>query len=111
MELSREQHNDVVVIILDGDMMGGPEAMKVMEEIHSLLDAHLFKVIIDLGKVRRMNSSGMGILINALTTFKQNGGQLKLANPTAVVEKILNLAKLTEIFECYATLDGALNSF
>lgn len=111
MELSREEHNDVVVIKLDGDMMGGPEAMKVMDEVHSLLDEHQFQVIIDLGQVKRMNSSGMGILINALTTYKQNGGQLKLANPTPAVEKVLNLAKLTEIFECYDTLEGALNSF
>lgn len=111
MELAREVHKDIVIIRLDGDMMGGPEAMKLMDEIQTLLDQKQLKVIIDLGNVKRMNSSGMGILINALTTYKQNGGLLKLANPSTVVEKLLTLAKLTTIFECYDTLDAALYSF
>ena len=68
MEITQEIINDVVVIRLEGNVMGGPEAVKVNEEINQLLDDKKDKLVIDLSKVNRMNSSGLGILINALTT-------------------------------------------
>ncbi|RMF54731.1 MAG: anti-sigma factor antagonist [Calditrichaeota bacterium] len=111
MKLSQEQKEDIILLHLEGDMMGGPEATQIMEEVQNFLDRQIMKVVIDLGKVARMNSSGLGILINALTTFKQNGGVLKLANPTPVVNKLLTLSRLTTIFECYNSVDEALSSF
>lgn len=91
--------------------MGGPEAVKLNEEINQLLDDKQKKLVLDLSKVNRMNSSGLGILINALTTFKQNGGELKLASMTDRVQGLLVITKLNTIFETYDTVDAALNSF
>jgi anti-sigma B factor antagonist len=111
MEITRENINNIVVIHLEGNVMGGPEAVKVNEEINQLLDNKKEKLIIDLSKVNRMNSSGLGILINALTTFKQNGGELKLANLTDRVKGLLAITKLNTIFETYDNVDSAINSF
>lgn len=111
MNLTKEIQNGIVIIMLDGDVMGGPEAVKLNEEINRLLDEGTLKVVIDLGRVKRMNSSGLGILINALTTYKQNGGLLKLANPTPVVKNLLEITKLKDIFEVYDELSSAMNSF
>lgn len=111
MEITRENINNIVVIHLEGNVMGGPEAVKVNEEINQLLDDKKEKLIIDLSKVNRMNSSGLGILINALTTFKQNGGELKLANLTDRVKGLLAITKLNTIFETYDNVDSAINSF
>jgi len=111
MEISQETVNDIVVIRLEGNVMGGPEAVKVNEEINQLLDEKKQKLVMDLSKVNRMNSSGLGILINTLTTFKQNGGELKLASLTDRVKGLLTITKLNTIFETYETVDGALDSF
>ena len=111
MEINQENINNVVVIRLEGNVMGGPEAVKVNEVINQLLDDDEKKLVIDLGKVNRMNSSGLGILINALTTFKQNGGELKLANLTDRVKGLLTITKLNTIFESYDTVDAAIDSF
>ncbi|NIT60097.1 MAG: STAS domain-containing protein, partial [Aliifodinibius sp.] len=68
MEFIQENINNITVIRLEGNVMGGPEAVKLNEEINQLLDKQKKKLVIDLGRVSRMNSSGLGILINALTT-------------------------------------------
>lgn len=111
MNLIKEYQNNIVIIRLDGDVMGGPEAVKLNEEINRMLDEKVMEVVIDLGKVKRMNSSGLGILINALTTYKQNGGNLKLASPNPLVNNLLEITKLKDIFEVYDQLDSAINSF
>ena len=111
MEFNQENIIDVTVIRLVGDVMGGPEAVKLNEEINQLLDKQKKKLIIDLGRVNRMNSSGLGILINALTTFRQNGGELKLASLSDRIKALLTITKLSTIFETYDTVDSAINSF
>ena len=111
MNLAKEPHGGIIIIKLEGDVMGGPEAVKLNEEINRLLDEGALKVVIDLGEVNRMNSSGLGILINALTTYKQNGGNLKLANPTPIVKNLLDITRLKDIFEIYDRLESALDSF
>ncbi len=111
MEFIQENINNITVIRLEGNVMGGPEAVKLNEEINQLLDKQKKKLVIDLGRVSRMNSSGLGILINALTTFKQNGGELKLANLSDRVKGLLTVTKLNTIFETYDNVDSALDSF
>ncbi|NIV03541.1 anti-sigma factor antagonist [Candidatus Saccharibacteria bacterium] len=111
MNMTQEKQQGIVVINLEGDVMGGPEASKLNEEINRLLDEGNLKAVVNLSQVKRMNSSGLGILINALTTFKQNGGSLKLASPSSLVQNLMNITKLTEIFESYDTVEAALDSF
>ncbi|MCB0264926.1 MAG: STAS domain-containing protein [Calditrichaeota bacterium] len=111
MSLLKEQQNDVTVLRLQGDVMGGPEAVQINDEINQLLDNSTLKVVIDLAKVQRMNSSGLGILINALSTFKKNGGDLKLASPTPIVQNLLKITRLNSLFESYDTVDAAVASF
>jgi anti-sigma B factor antagonist len=111
MNFVKEIYDDVVVIRLEGNVMGGPEAGQLNEEINRMLDDNILKVVIDLGMVNRMNSSGLGILINALTTYKNNGGILKIANPTPLIQNLLEITKLNNIFENYSTVDSAVNSF
>jgi anti-sigma B factor antagonist len=111
MEINQEHINNICVIRLEGNVMGGPEAVRVNDIINQLLDDDEQRLIIDLGEVNRMNSSGLGILINALTTFKQNGGELKLANLTERVKGLLAITKLNTIFESYDTVDAAIDSF
>ena len=109
--ITEKTDNGISIIRLEGDVMGGPEATKLNEEINRMLDAGSLRVIIDLSEVNRMNSSGLGILINALKTYEQNGGELKLCGPTPLVHNLLKITRLTNVFEVYDTEDAAINSF
>jgi anti-sigma B factor antagonist len=63
-----EKYN-CVIIELKGNVMGGPDAEIFRDELHKLIEQGKKEVIVNLGKVKFMNSSGLGILIGGLTTM------------------------------------------
>jgi anti-sigma B factor antagonist len=111
MNISEKKVDDVVVLNLQGSLMGGPEAVSLNDAINRFLDQKSLKLVINLSNVERVNSSGLGILIKALTTFKTNGGELKLAHVNENLENLLIMTKLNTILESYDTEDAAVKSF
>lgn len=111
MNIIEEKRNDVVVVKLEGNLIGGPEAVVLNDTVNRYLDEKSLKLVFDLANVERMNSSGLGLLIKAMTTFKTNGGELKLANVNAKISKLLVITRLDHVFETYDSVDSAINSF
>jgi anti-sigma B factor antagonist len=111
MKINEQQIDSIIILDLEGSLMGGPEAVSVNEMINRFLDEESLKLILDLASVERVNSSGLGILIKALTNFKTNGGELKLANVRAPLMKLLEITKLNTILETYDSVDAAVKSF
>jgi anti-sigma B factor antagonist len=111
MKISTEEKYNAVVIELKGNVMGGPEAQEFNTLLHDLLDQGKKNVVVDLGEVKFMNSSGLGMLISGFTTMKNGEGFLKLARPTEKIESLLVITKLITIFEHYTTIEEAVNSF
>jgi anti-sigma B factor antagonist len=58
-----------------------------------------------------MNSSGLSMLINALTTMRNASGDLKIAAASKKIESLLVITKLTTVFELYPTVKQAVDSF
>ncbi len=111
MTIDVNEQDGVVVIALAGKIMGGPEAGQLNDQINKLIDERKMKIIIDLGGVEWMNSSGLGILIGTVTTLKNNDGQLVL---TRVSDRILNLLKITKlvsVFDIAQDTEDALQRF
>ena len=102
---------DLVVLEPKGKIMGGPDASMLHDQLHEYIKQGKKKVIIDLSKVDWMNSTGLGILISALTTLKKNQGELKLANVTDKIQSLLTITKLVTVFETYDSVDQAAGSF
>ncbi|GAB4339555.1 MAG: hypothetical protein Kow0037_24720 [Calditrichia bacterium] len=111
MNIIEEKRNDVIVVKLEGNLIGGPEAVVLNDTVNRYLDEKSLKLVFDLANVERMNSSGLGLLIKAMTTFKTNGGELKLANVNAKISKLLVITRLDHVFETYDSVDSAINSF
>jgi anti-sigma B factor antagonist len=111
MKISEKRITDVVVLNLEGSLMGGPEAVLLNETVNRYLDEKSLKLVLDLHSVERVNSSGLGSLIKALTTFKTNGGVLKLANVNPNVKNLLVITKLNTILESYDSAEAAVKSF
>jgi len=105
------EKNDVVVIALSGKIMGGPEAGEINELINNLIDRNKKKIIIDLENVGWMNSSGLGILIGAITTLKNNNGKLIVVNVSERIENLLRITKLSGVFEIEQDVDSAIAHF
>lgn len=112
MKVTERSVGDVVILDLKGKLMGGPpDSEDFKNKIYELIDRGLTKVVVNLADVKRMNSSGLGILISALTSLKNRGGNLKLAGVNDTMEGILIMTKLNTIFETYETAEGAARSF
>ena len=111
MNYSVSEQDDIIIISLAGKIMGGPEATEINEKFNQLIDDKKLKVIIDLKEVEWMNSSGLGILIGAVSLFKNNDGQLRLINVSERIKNLLKITKLAGIFETSNSLEEATSSF
>lgn len=111
MSFNVSEKYNCVIIEFKGNVMGGPDAVSLNEELHDLIEKDKTNVVVDLGKVKFMNSSGLGMLIGALTTMKKAGGDLRIANATDKIESLLIITKLITVFKHYKTLDEAIASY
>ncbi len=110
MKIKEKIENNVAVLALHGKMMGGPETTALHDHIRGLMKDGISKVVIDLGGVKWINSSGLGVLMAAMTTLKNTEGQMKLANVTEKVESLLMITQLIRIFETFDSVDRAVAS-
>ncbi len=106
----KELKNGVVLIELEGNIVGGPDAITLNEEVHKLIDGGTKKFIIDMKSVEHVNSSGLGILIASLNSVRRAGGDLKIANASSRVLELLKITKLNQIFESYKSVDEAVKN-
>ena len=111
MNYSVSEQDDIVVISLNGKIMGGPEATEINEKFNQLIDDNKLKMVIDLDNVEWMNSSGLGILIGAVSLFRKNNGQLRIINVSERIQNLLKITKLAGIFESSNSLEEAISSF
>lgn len=101
------EDGDFTVIKLEGDIIGGPDASQLNNLVHDLVKEGKNRLIIDLSGVKLMSSSGLGILIGALTTVRQSGGDLMLVNVTERIQSLLTITKLISVFKTYKTVEDA----
>ena len=111
MQIKEKMENEIAILTIKGDLLGEPDTTSVRDKIHSLVSDEVKSVIIDLGSVNYMNSSGLGSLISALTTMRNAGGELRLARVGAKVQNLFVITQLVKVFDTYETVDRALASF
>ena len=111
MSFNVSERYNCAVIEFKGNVMGGPDAVSLNEKLHELIEKKNTNVVVNLSKVKFMNSSGLGMMIGALTTMRKAGGDLRIANATDKIESLLIITKLITVFKHYKSLDEAVDSF
>jgi anti-sigma B factor antagonist len=111
MNYNVEERYNSVVISLKGNVMGGPDGAKLHDTLHELKEQGKTNVVVDLSKVKFMNSSGLGMLISAMTTMRNSGGDLRLANVADRIQSLLVITKLITVFKHFESVDDAARSF
>jgi anti-sigma B factor antagonist len=111
MKFDLREKGGIVVISIEGKMVGGPDATLLSEKLHECVESGKKRFVLDMAQVDWMNSSGLGILIGGLSTVRNHGGNLKLANLGKKPRELLEITKLDRIFETYDKEDAALASF
>ncbi len=111
MNYSVEEKYNAVVITLKGNVMGGPDGAKLHDTLKELKEQDKKNVVVDLSKTKFMNSSGLGMLISAMTTMRNAGGDLRLANVADRIQSLLVITKLITVFKHYDNVDDAVSSY
>ena len=111
MQIKEQLKDDVALLELKGKLMGGPETIAIHDKVKELINQGINKVVIDLGKVTWLNSTGLGALMGSLTSARTAGGDVKLANVTDKVKSLFMITKLITIFETFDSAEEAIKSF
>ncbi|KPK99635.1 MAG: hypothetical protein AMJ90_09185 [candidate division Zixibacteria bacterium SM23_73_2] len=111
MDFTVNEKNGVMVISPQGKIMGGPDATKLHDKLLELISQDKKRIVIDLSQVDWMNSTGLSILISAFIAIRDNQGELKLANVTERIGKLLEITRLTKVFEKFESVEKAVQSF
>ena len=104
---SVKEEEGVVLIELEGDVLGLPDARSLSDLVRTLIQENKNSVILDISRVELMNSSGLGILISALTSVRKAGGDLVMVNITDRIKNLLSITKLSSIIHVYDSVDEA----
>ena len=111
MEFKLKYEKGVAIISLSGKVIGGPDASELNRQLHTLIAQGKKKVVVDLGKVELMNSSGLGMLIGGLTSVRNAGGDLKLAKAPSKILALFTVTKLSKVFDHRKSVKDAVESF
>ena len=101
----------VAVVDIVGKITIGEGDVLLREKVHELLDAGENRILLNLEKVKYMDSAGIGELVACYKRAKEKEGTVKLLNPSGKVYDLLQLTKLEEVFDTYKDEGEALGSF
>jgi anti-sigma B factor antagonist len=102
---------DVRIISLSGKITIGSGDVMMRELINEGLDAGYTKILLELGGVSAIDSSGIGEMVASYTSAKNRGAQLKLVNLSRKINDILQVTQLITVFDVYSDQDEAIKAF
>ena len=111
MKLATREVSGVTIVDLSGKITLGEGGMTLREEVRKLLAEGKKKIVLNLGEVNYIDSSGLGELVSAYTAVKNAGGELKLLNLTSKVRDLLVITKLVTVFDVKDDEASAVSSF
>lgn len=111
MPVKTQTKGDVAIISVSGKLLGGADTDEVHELVKSLIADGLKKQIIDLSKVDRLNSSGLGAIMACFISLKNAAGRLKIAGLSDRLRILFVMTKLDTVIEIFDTVDEAIRKF
>ena len=111
MKSNTRQVNGVTIVDLSGRITLGEGSVLLRDQVRDLLSRGNKKILLNLGEVNYIDSSGIGELVSAFTTVRNQGGELKLLNLTKKVHDLLQITKLYTVFDVKDDEAAAVKSF
>ena len=111
MKLNVRDENDVTVISPTGSLVLGPPEDAMYETLARLLSEGRTRLIIDLGGLKRIDSSGIECLLVASQRAREQGGDAKLARVPPRFQTLLDIAHLSGVLHIYQEVADAVSSY
>ncbi len=111
MKASTRQLEGVTIVDLSGRITLGEGSVILRDTVRDLIGKGNKKILLNLGDVTYIDSSGIGELVSAFTTVRNQGGELKLLNLTKKVHDLLQITKLYTVFDVKDDEAKAISAF
>ena len=111
LKFTTRQVDGVTILDLSGRITLGEGSVQLRDAVRDLLGKGQKHILLNLGDVTYIDSSGIGELVSAFTTAKNQGGELKLLNLTRKVHDLLQITKLYTVFDVKDDEAAAVKAF
>lgn len=100
----------IALIEASGSLIGGDETDKLRQSVAGFIDREYQKLVIDLGGVTFMNSTAIGVLVSAHTSYSRKGWKVVLTGVNKNIDSIFVITKLTLVFDVHETRAEAVKA-
>jgi anti-sigma B factor antagonist len=111
LKLTKRTVDGILAIECSGRIVLGEESSLLRDEVKKAVTDGAKKIVLNLGEVNYIDSSGLGTLVSLHTTAQNAGATIKLANLTKRVGDLLQVTKLLTVFDVHNSEYDALESF
>ena len=111
MRIVERRIGDVTILQLIGRLELETGDLILRDTINRLVEEGQVKLVLDLKEVTRLDSAGIGMLVSKFLTARRAGGTIKLLHPTERTDHLMNITKLTTIFQVFEDEESAVKSF
>ncbi len=109
--IKKELKPGVLVLELSGPLQMGVECKQLELAFDEILRANQTRVILDLSGLTKLDSGGLGKIVNCFSRVKKAGGSLCLTGSTGMIDGLLKLTHADRFLKCYPTALAAAESF
>jgi len=111
MKIESRTVGEITILDCSGKITLGEGTMTVRNTVREVVKNGGKKIILNLGDVSYIDSSGIGELVSTYTTVVNQGGKLKLLNLTKKIHELLQITKLLTVFQVFEDENAAIASF
>lgn len=111
LKINVRESGGVVILDLSGRITIGEESASLRDTIRELLDSGQKNILLNLGDVSYIDSTGLGQFVGSFATVTSRGGQLKLLNLQKKLQELMQITKLITVFESFNSESAAVRSF
>lgn len=111
IEIQQREREGITIQDLKGRLTVGDEVSRFRDQLQKLINSGHRNIVLQMGNVDYIDSTGLGALVMAYTSMQRAGGKIKLLNLSRRGIELLVMTKLTTIFEVFDDEQSAINSF
>jgi len=111
LAISESEVDSIIVVTLKGTLVAGSDIGLLDSKVQELLQRGVTRIVLDLGEVNYIDSTGIGALIRAYSSAAQKNAAVKLFRLTRRVYDVLQITRLSSVFEIFNDWQKAVASF
>lgn len=111
MKIRTREEEGVIIVDLEGKLVIGDGDVELRDEVGDILDRGTKKILLNLGGVKMMDSSGLGELVRCKATANEQEAVIRLVHVEDKVQEVLEMTRLIGVFDTFDNEIDAIASF